>query len=268
MAETTVNIVPYSYCLNNPVLYYDPFGLSTYKVGDQTYIINDGDPNFRMDVSQKQYDKLSRKFERNVLRYARYRNRLSKKNGFTNTETINSGDGAFSLNASVITYHAPGSESYMEYQKISFMTSSINALLSSATSKPILNRINFGSNQSLYLMHNNGRIFNGNQYVSVINLWEQYGNMVKCIDVTNTLIAGLSTLHLSQRMDPVSRKLFLASEATGAVVAKTASLLLTPLGISTGTILGPGGAVAGGLIGNIAVSALGDLTKTIISGNY
>ena len=265
MAESTVNYTPYSYCLNNPVLYFDPFGLSHYKVGEQTYTIDDGDPNFRMDVFQKEYDELKHKFERNELSYARYRNRLSKKNGFTNTETVNSGHGAFTLNASVITYHKPGNESYMESQETSIMTSSLNALLSAATSKNVLNRINIGSNQSLYLMHNNGRIFNGNQYVSVINLWKKYG---KSINVTKTAIAGLSTLYLSQRMDPVSRKLFLASAATGEVVTKTASLLLTPLGISTGAILGPGGAVTGGFIGNIVGSALGGLTKTIISGCY
>lgn len=267
LAETTFSFVPYSYCLNNPVLYYDSFGLSTYKVGDQTYTIDDGDPNFRMDVSQKQYDKLSRKFERNVLGYARYRNRLSKKNGFTNTEVRPSDGSENTLNASAIIYHQPERESYIDYQANNGERIISNVLSSLTTDKKVIDRIGIGSNSKVYFMHANGRIFNGNQYVSVVNLGNRYGKIAKGVSIASPFVQVATSYSIGGQLDPVSNKLYLSAASAGAAVSFFASKGLTAAFIAGGAYLGPAGAVVGGYLGGIAGSCIGELANRVVLGD-
>ena len=129
-------------------------------------------------------------------------------------------------------------------------TSKLNS--PSVTDKDVASRVNIGSNNISYFRIMNGRIFNGNQFVTVLNLY----NVVKGVSLAANTIDLFSVYadaqRVSSQLDPVSADLYSRSIFWGS----SAGLLLQPLttkgGVAAGGALaGPEGAVAGGIAGGI-----------------
>jgi len=75
----------YSYCLNNPLKYTDPSGQTWYEVDGNRKFIDDGDYYLTIyDVSQREFNRLLRRFNRDEDAYSKYRNKLADKNEFSN----------------------------------------------------------------------------------------------------------------------------------------------------------------------------------------
>ncbi len=65
LASLYPNKSQYNFVSNNPINRIDPFGLTDYRINDdEIKTINDGHNNVTINVSQKEYDKLLKKFER------------------------------------------------------------------------------------------------------------------------------------------------------------------------------------------------------------
>ena len=67
ISENTINISPYAFCLDNPLVYVDLFGLSSYSVNGEIHTIDDGDDNFSMSVPMEELEKLKKKFNKGLL---------------------------------------------------------------------------------------------------------------------------------------------------------------------------------------------------------
>ena len=74
---------PYHFASNNPINRIDPTGLTDYNVNGETHTINDGHDNVSMNVTQKQFDRLQRRFNAGGASYEKTMNRISERNGFT-----------------------------------------------------------------------------------------------------------------------------------------------------------------------------------------
>jgi len=82
MPEFTQAYNRYTYCLNNPLKYVDPSGETWYDVDGNRRRIDDGFDNMVIDVSQRQFNRLERKFNRDKG-YESFRDKMAYKNGFT-----------------------------------------------------------------------------------------------------------------------------------------------------------------------------------------
>jgi len=68
---------PYHFVSNNPINRIDPLGLTDYKVNGETRTIDDGNNDVSIKVSERQFNRLQRKFERGSAGYERMMNRMS-----------------------------------------------------------------------------------------------------------------------------------------------------------------------------------------------
>ncbi len=85
LSEKYYAISPFVYCTNSPLNVIDPFGLTYYWVGGEMQEIDDGYYD-TMEVTQREYDRLQRKFARSDTRYTNYRSRLMDRNGYIDSE--------------------------------------------------------------------------------------------------------------------------------------------------------------------------------------
>jgi hypothetical protein len=84
----------YVYCSNSPAKRIDPNGLTDYAVNGTIRTINDGHNDIRIEVSQRQFNKLQKKFDKSGKSYERYRTKLMEKNGyftFPNSDEVKEG---------------------------------------------------------------------------------------------------------------------------------------------------------------------------------
>jgi len=108
---------PYAYCANNPVRYIDPLGLTHYKVDGEDQTIDDGHDDLFMKVSQRQFNRLQRRFERGGSGYERYMNRVSVANGYNTSRSFQTVDDGFTLTGTEVTFHRSGGASYADWSK-------------------------------------------------------------------------------------------------------------------------------------------------------
>ncbi|MET3047459.1 hypothetical protein [Flavobacterium covae] len=114
LAEIAPNKSPYHFVSNNPINRIDPLGLTDYKVNGETRTIDDGHNDLSMTVSQKEFNKLEKKFEKGDTSYERYMNKISVKNGFTTTGTYTDSEATGGIGVS-ITQHKAGGDSYSDW---------------------------------------------------------------------------------------------------------------------------------------------------------
>ena len=81
MAESEYYHSAYSFCTLNPVNLIDPFGLTTYTIGNQIKEINDGF-NEIISVTKKQLKRLERRFSISDNWYLNLRQKIMDRNGF------------------------------------------------------------------------------------------------------------------------------------------------------------------------------------------
>ena len=109
---------PYAYCSSNPIMKFDPNGLTDYEVNGKTKKINDGVNNLKISVNQRQFNRLERKFNRSNG-YENYRDKMSVKNGYTTTsssgEFSRTENGTYTAPELSAEYHKPGSQSYSDW---------------------------------------------------------------------------------------------------------------------------------------------------------
>ena len=116
LAETAPNKSPYHFCSNNPTNRIDPTGLTDYKVNGETRTINDGHDDVTIKVSNREFNKLQRKFEKGSDSYERSMNRLSVKNGFTTRSSSSFTDSDGNIGISIIEEkHKKGGGSYSDW---------------------------------------------------------------------------------------------------------------------------------------------------------
>ncbi len=85
LSEKYYSISPFVYCLNSPLNVIDPFGLTYYWVDGEMQEIDDGYYD-TMEVTQREYNRLQRKFARSDTRYTNFRSRLMDRNGYVDSE--------------------------------------------------------------------------------------------------------------------------------------------------------------------------------------
>lgn len=113
LAEMYPSKTPYHFVSNNPINRVDPKGLTDYKVNGEIRTIDDGHNDVTMNVSQKEFNKLEKKFEKGGTSYERYMNKMSVKNGFTTSESYaDSETGGMGVS---ITQHKAGGDSYSDW---------------------------------------------------------------------------------------------------------------------------------------------------------
>jgi len=117
--EATQGYNRYSYCLNNPLMYVDPSGQTWYDVDGIRRRIDDGIDDLAISVSQREFNRLLRKFEKN-RNYDEYRDKMSYKHGFTISRVVGNpsqaGDGTPIAAEFRATYHEPGGQSYSRWR--------------------------------------------------------------------------------------------------------------------------------------------------------
>ena len=82
LASRYPSISPYTYCMSDPINYVDPFGLTNYVAGNQTYVINDG-YNETINLSRRQFRKLFSQFYDFHGDYWSMRQSIMDRNGYT-----------------------------------------------------------------------------------------------------------------------------------------------------------------------------------------
>ncbi len=246
----------YSFCNANPLNKVDLLGLSTYYVDGTAHIINDGDDKFEMNVTQKEFDKLQKAFDKNSatnIRYGHLRNGLSKKHGYTTHETETSYDPG-SIDGAVVCYHS-GKESYLDYQQ-NGNWASVSSILSFAVTVPgnktVTDRINVGSNNTWYFRKIlTEKIFNGNQHVKVQKAKVKYAKGIGISQILSKadMVYRLYNTCKYEGTMGINTQLLLVVLAGEAVGSESGQLMLTSLGIKIGGAAGgPVGAVVGGAI--------------------
>ena len=109
LAELAPDKTIFHFVSNNPINRVDPRGLTDYRVNGETKTIDDGHNGLVIDVSQKQFNRLQKRFDKGGKGYERMMNRLSSQNGYTTYGAM--GDGGVS-----ITSHKAGGDSYQQNQ--------------------------------------------------------------------------------------------------------------------------------------------------------
>jgi RHS repeat-associated protein len=116
MTFLSFEITPYHFVRYNPINRVDPFGLTDYNVNGQIRTINDGNDDVEINVTNRQFRRLQKKFNRSNSEYNSYMNKLSTKNGYTTNgkyfdEFSKTGFGV------EIRYHKSGSASYTNWSQ-------------------------------------------------------------------------------------------------------------------------------------------------------
>jgi RHS repeat-associated protein len=110
---------PYHYVKANPLSRFDPFGLTDYPIaGKGTKTINDGHNNVSIHVTQKEFNKLEKKFNNGKIdTYKTLRDSYSLKNGFDtySAEYSEYDNGGISLSGAAIKAHKPGQHSFSQW---------------------------------------------------------------------------------------------------------------------------------------------------------
>lgn len=176
---------PYHFVSNNPINRIDPLGLTDYIVNGKTRTINDGHHDVSIKVSERQFNRLHRKFDRGGSGYERMMNRMSVQNGFTTFgtfgEAYTDASGTHYLKGVSITAHKAGGDSYADWSKnksldnIGQVNDVVDNIGGSLGANTGLTRL--GSNGKLYFETPNGGVFRGNQYVSSTSI-AKYGSKI------------------------------------------------------------------------------------------
>jgi uncharacterized protein RhaS with RHS repeats len=114
LAEIAPNKTPYHFVSNNPINRVDPRGLTDYKVNGEIRTIDDGHSDVTIDVSEKQFNRLQKKFDKSGSGYERMMNRMSVKNGFTTTNFY-ADSGSSNGFGILYTQHKAGGDSYSDW---------------------------------------------------------------------------------------------------------------------------------------------------------
>jgi len=106
---------PYVYCAGNPVRLVDPDGRTFYEVDGEKKHINDGRDNITVhNVSQRQFNRLERRFSNNEKRYNRLAERIMDRNGYSEYSSVKNNftgtNQAVKLDGISITEHKPNSD--------------------------------------------------------------------------------------------------------------------------------------------------------------
>ena len=182
LAEFSKAYFSYSFCLNNPINYYDPFGLTTYVVEGEERVIDDGYTD-RMNVTEHQYRALERRFSKNALRYERYRNNLQLSYGYQSEGDIPTNEGAS------VAWHKPHKISFQEWNQSAIgnlSTSSLSALKETAEKiEESAGKTRFELSGKIRKEGPKGGVFYGNQYV-------QTYSVAKCAKTISSVASGTS----------------------------------------------------------------------------
>lgn len=275
LAEKYYSISPYAYCANNPCVFIDPFGFSYYMVGGVEHRLDDGDDSFRMDVSEREFDRLSKYYTNNSNRYVRYRNHLSRTHEYTTVETEPSS--STDLPGSVITVHRSG-ESYLDYQSQSYqwidILNALDVILSQANYDYATERVYYGSNGKLYFQQPSGMHFYGNQYVKVVEFAKQFNTALKTMRISDKILNGINYASIARDVYSVfiyeggfgiNSQLILEAKLAGLLGTAIGGQVGAALGASSGIVTGPG-AVLASLGLSIALGAAGGQVEKIADG--
>ena len=266
----------YSFCHGNPLNLIDPDGLSVYYVNGERNEILDDDETFSMNVSEYEYNRLCTLFDKNQMRYYSYKNSLSKNNGFT-TARIDKRKNPNGPQGVILTYHSAGKESYLSYQAggswIDDASSISGTLLSLADNKDIFDAVNIGSNGKLYFPTADGGIFNGNKYVSVQSMSEQYAGVIAPAKLVGKILSSapkakrlLNVMSYEGKYGDNSRLLLFAM-LNGTIMEAASKNVLSYAGAEIGSVVGPVGSLIGGVVlGTLGSSLCADITEKIILG--
>ena len=246
---------------NNPINRIDPLGLTDYKVNGEIRTINDGHTNVTMNVTERQFNRLQKRFNKGGSSYERLMNRLSDRNGYTTFSANGSGVG----DGFTITKHKPGEDSYGQwsiqnnhqtYGTVEHIARVTDSSLGSVTGQ--FGNINVGSNNKLYFRQNTGRIFNGNQYVRTVSAASKYSKLAKGAKwggLATGVALGEYEIYQGVQQDGGTYG-YNAQVQTGGAVGGLAGGLAgaeagAAAGAAIGTFFGGVGAVPGGIIGGL-----------------
>jgi hypothetical protein len=270
LAELQANKSPYNFCSNNPINRVDPRGLTDYNINGETHTINDGHNDVSMNVSQKQFDRLQRRFDAGGSGYERTMNRMSVRNGFTTSGTYADSSSSTGMGVSITGHKAGGSsygqwsigENHQTYGVVEHVARVADAGLGAVTGE--FANINLGSNGSAYFRQNSGSIFRGNQYVSVTSAASKYSGLVKGAKwgglATGVALGGYE-IYQGVQQDGGHYVYNAQVQTAGAVGGLTGGYVGAEAGAYAGALIGSAfggvGAVPGAIIGGLVGGATG-----------
>ncbi len=263
LAEIYPGQSSYAFVGNNPINRIDPLGLTDYKVNGEIRTINDGHTNVTMNVTERQFNRLQKRFNKGGSSYERLMNLLSDRNGYTTFSANGSGVG----DGFTITKHKPGEDSYGQwsiqnnhqtYGTVEHIARVTDSSLGSVTGQ--FGNINVGSNNKLYFRQNTGRIFNGNQYVRTVSAASKYSKLAKGAKwgglATGVALGGYE-IYQGVQQDGGTYGYNAQVQTGGAVGGLAGGLAGAAAGAVIGTFFGGVGVVPGGIIGGLIGSAAG-----------
>ena len=257
-SASTSDISPYSFCAGDPVNLIDPWGLSSYLVNGEAFGIDDGDDSFSMDVTERQYERLFRKFNNNMLSYARYRNRLSRQNGYnTLATTSENATGNGEIAGSVITAHSPGA-SYLDYQASGAWLSTVSGVIGTGAgivnNETVTDRIRIGSNDQWYFLKKSDRPFYSNQYVTTQTFAQKYSKIVKGAEAAGSVltvadfVVSTGNVYLYEGQFGINTMLLATAKVSGAAAGYALGRVCSAIGVGIGLSASPIGAVIAGSV--------------------
>jgi RHS repeat-associated protein len=269
-------MMPYQFCSNNPINRIDPNGLTDYKVNGETRTINDGHDNVSIKVTEREFNRLQKKFDKGGSGYERMMNRLSDKNGFTTFNSVADGGGSV-LNSVEATFHKPGSGTYGQwsigennkiYAAVEHFARVADSGFGAVTDQ--FGNINLGTNGKMYFRKDgtifrpySGRIFNGNQFVSTTSAASKYSGLVKGAKwggIATGVALGGYEIYQGYQQDGGHYGYNAQVQTAGAIVGLAGGLggakLGAALGASVGVWFGGVGAVPGAVIGGLIGGAV------------